>query len=107
MGAGEGERPYGDGIVGGLRLAGVGIVTGPREKRASVAGSISTRRGVGGCHPIEGSLLDGHVGVEVGLGGADVGMAEPKSDHGGVDSGLQKGHGAAVAQDMGMKFVRS
>ena len=54
---------------------------------------------------VEGSLLDGHVGVEVGVGGANVGVAEPERDDGGVDPGLQQGHGAAVAEHVGVSVL--
>ncbi len=38
---------------------------------------------------------------------ADVGVAEPQSDDGGVDARLQQGHGAAVAEDVGVEPLGS
>ena len=48
-------------------------------------------------------MFDGHVGVQVDVGGADVGVAEPERDDRGVDTGLQQRHGAAVAKHVWMQ----
>ena len=45
-------------------------------------------------------LFEGHVGVEVGLGRSEVGVTEPERDDGGVDTGMEERHRAAVAQDV-------
>ena len=60
-------------------------------------------RGWGGA--FEGSLLDGHVGVEVDVGGSQVGVSEPAGDDGGVDTGLEQGHRAAVTEHVGVEGV--
>ncbi len=52
----------------------------------------------GGRDQREGSLFDRHVGVDVGLGRADVCVAEPEGDHGAVDAGVQQRHRAAVSE---------
>jgi hypothetical protein len=45
--------------------------------------------GVGRGDPCERPLFDGHVGVEVGLGGVWGGVAHPQRDHGGVDADVE------------------
>src|SRR5205814_9904600 len=44
----------------------------------------------------EGLLLDGHVGVEVDLGGFRGLVAEPEGNDRGVDSGVQQRHGGGM-----------
>jgi hypothetical protein len=43
--------------------------------------------------------------VDVGLGGAGVGVAKPEGDHGGVDAGVQQFHGGCVPQDVRGEFL--
>ena len=82
---------------GGDRPGDIGIITGLRGRRAAgrVAGSGRWRCGRGG--PVEGSLFVGHVGVEVDLCRGTL-VAEPQSDDGDVDSGVQQAHGGGVPQ---------
>jgi hypothetical protein len=54
---------------------------------------------------LEGASFDGHVGVDVGVCGSAVGVAEPQGDDGGVDSGVEQRHRAAVTQDVGVEFL--
>jgi hypothetical protein len=42
--------------------------------------------------------FDGHVGMYVGVGGADVGVPEPQGDDGGVHPCPEHVHGAGVAE---------
>ena len=49
-------------------------------------------------------LFEGHVGVEVGLGGSEVGVAEPEGDDCGVDASVEECHRAAVPQDVGVEL---
>ena len=60
---------------------------------------------VGGGHALEGSLLDGHVGVEVGRGRSDVGVAEPERDHCRVDAAVEQVHGAGVPEDVRVDLI--
>ena len=55
---------------------------------------------------VEGAFFDGHVGVQVDVGGTEVGVTEPEGDDGGVDPGLQQRHGAAVTQHVGWSSLR-
>ena len=59
----------------------------------------------GGSSQGEGLLFDADVGVEVGIGRSNAGVAEPESDDRGVHPGLQQRHGAAVSEDMWMDFL--
>ena len=59
------------------------------------AGTVFRRGGEG-----ESFFFDADVGVDVGIGGPDAGVAEPEGDHGGVDAGLQQLHCAAVTHDV-------
>jgi hypothetical protein len=54
---------------------------------------------------LEGSFFDGDVGVEVGGGGADVGVTEPEGDDGGVDAVVEQVHGAGVSEHVGVDLV--
>lgn len=82
------------------RAPSLGIVGGSQavEEREDLVGGLmvarpgSRRRGAG-----EGLLPDGHVGVDIGIGGADASVAEPERDDRGVNSGLQQRHSATVA----------
>jgi len=56
--------------------------------------------GGGRRHALKGLLFDGHVGVQVGGGGANVGVSEPEGDDGRVDPVLQKVHGAGMPKDV-------
>ena len=51
--------------------------------------------------PREGPLFDGHVGVEVGLGGVWGGVAHPQRDHLGIDADVEQGHRGGVPQGVG------
>lgn len=53
---------------------------------------------VGGCGSGQGTFLEGHVGVQVGLDGVGGLMPEPERDHREIDAGLQQCHGSGVAQ---------
>ena len=48
--------------------------------------------------PVEGSLFEGHVGVEVDAGGLDGFVTEPESDGGDVDAGVEEPHRGGVSQ---------
>ena len=43
-------------------------------------------------------MLDGHVGVEVGVGAVGVGVAEPQRDDGDVDPSGEQVHRCGVSQ---------
>ena len=51
-------------------------------------------------------FFDFEVGVHVDLGGLDAFMAEPQSDGGEVDTGVQERHRAGVAQHVGAELFR-
>jgi hypothetical protein len=100
-------RDYAEGAAGlpGRRHPGdpgLGIITGLRGREQLVRRPVATGPGRHGGREGQRLLLDADVGVEVGVCGPDAGVAEPEGDHGGVDAGVQQGHGAAVAQDVRM-----
>ena len=84
----------------------VGILQAFEEGEQLVVGAVAAGFGRWRGDGVERALFDGHVGVQVDVGRADVGVAEPEGDDRGVDPGLQQRHGAAVAQHVGMKLVR-
>src|SRR6266545_7372955 len=63
-------------------------------------GLVSARRGGRWSGPVQGLLLEGEVGVQVDLRGGRRLVAEPESDDGGVDAGVQQAHRRGVPQDV-------
>ena len=70
------------------------------EGEELVGGLVAPGFGGGWFGAGERAFFDGHVGVEVDLGGLDLFVAEPESDHGGVDAGVEEAHRGGVAQDV-------
>ena len=84
-------------VAGGERLSVVGItllvLAVARGCRGTRAGCRVAGSGLGLCRALdagEGLFLDGHVGVEVDLGGFGVLVAEPEGDDGGVHPSFQE-----------------
>ena len=71
------------------------------EGQGGVAGLVAAGRCFRWCGAVEGSLFDGHVGVQVDLCGFGLFVAEPERDHGGVDAGVEELHGRSVSEHVG------
>ena len=86
------------GLTGCSRVGIVKSAEGLEVGEEVVGGRVAAGRDSGWREEGEGAFFDGHVGVDVLLGGAGVGVAEPQGDDGAVDAGLEQRHRAAVAE---------
>ena len=67
----------------------------PEECDEAIPGLVAGRWSLAqGGDSFESSVFEFEIGVEVGLCGLGVGVAEPESDAGGIDPGLQEAHRA-------------
>jgi hypothetical protein len=83
-------------VVGGLGVWSVSSVSWSallqafEEGEQSVVGVVAAWGRCGRGSEVKGALFDSHVGVEVDVGGADVGVAEPERDDRAVHTGLKQ-----------------
>lgn len=73
-----------------------GIVTGCRARQDGGLRRVGSGRCARRAGPVDRGLLDGHVGVQVGVGAGGLLVTEPND--GDVDPGLQQAHGRGVTQ---------
>ena len=67
----------------------------PEECDEAIPGLVAGRWSLAqGGDSFESSVFEFEIGVEVGLCGLGVGVAEPERDAGGIDPGLQEAHRA-------------
>ncbi len=84
---------------------GKSLLTLRQEREERVGWLVAAGFDVGRGDERERFLLDRQVGVDVGVGGADVRVSQPEGDDGGVDAGLQERHRAAVAEDVRVQVL--
>lgn len=89
-------------VASGQSAEAVRIATAPPRRRAVHRVGGAAWQGRVEAEACEGAFFfHGEIGVLVHVGGTDGLVAEPEGDDGDVDSGVEKLHGTAVAQDVG------